>query len=383
MKVVCIFATLFFFFTTFAAENDPKNDSLWDQISGMEQIVLSVEYHGRRLDVWKEDNHGRYYVTPLCVMDPKTVKCDVDEFSPTNDYTFTFNVQLWDTLAATTIQLALKHQKGIDVKITDIHPLPMQNVKLSVNREDITSILKLNDRWHSIPNRPNGIIMDMGVRKKNSVITKQAQSDPGAFLSKTKLYFEFTMSTVQEVSKILNITGKTVAKSEFFTTLKNDYSNPNGEVILNSEDLNKLAKDIYRTVEINDRETAGYIKSDEQNQIIDHLLNEIKGQEVHSTGLYTNEWDSVFWDDIYARPDIQTEYFNETITYDSSKNQFKYNETKDNEFRKKIEDRYSKITKSSGKGSAGFSFLGFKIGGSGGKGGENVDEGENINNHET
>uniref|UniRef100_A0AC34FEI6 Uncharacterized protein n=1 Tax=Panagrolaimus sp. ES5 TaxID=591445 RepID=A0AC34FEI6_9BILA len=349
----------------------------------MEQIVLSVEYHGRRLNVWKEDNHGRYFVTPLCTMDPKSVKCDIDQFSPTNDYTFTFNVQLWDTLAATTIQVALLQQKGIDVKLSDIHPLPMQNVKLSVNREDMTSILKLNNRWQSHQSQQNNIIMDIGVKNKEFCdnMTKLAQADPGAFLSKTKLYFEFTMSTVQEVSKVLNITGKTVGKSDFFTTLKNDYSNANGEVILNSEDMNKLARDIYRTVEISDRETAGYIKSDEQDQIINHLLSEIKGQEVHSTGLYTNEWDSVFWDDIYARPDIQTEYFNETITYDSSKNHFKYDEAKDNEFRKKIEDRYSKITKSSGKGSAGFSFL--EIGGSGGKGGENVDEGEHIDDHET
>uniref|UniRef100_A0A914R5D9 Uncharacterized protein n=1 Tax=Panagrolaimus davidi TaxID=227884 RepID=A0A914R5D9_9BILA len=143
----------------------------------MEQIVLSVEYHGRRLNVWKEDNHGRYYVTPLCVMDPKTIVCDKDEFSANEHYIFTFNIQLWDTLAANTIQLALKQQKGIDIKTADIHPLPMQNVRLSINRDDMNSVLKIDNRWHSYQSQPNNILMNFGVKNeefcKNMVLQKK------------------------------------------------------------------------------------------------------------------------------------------------------------------------------------------------------------------
>lgn len=37
--------------------------SLWDQVVKMEQVVLSVEFNGRRLNVWQENkqDHIRYF----------------------------------------------------------------------------------------------------------------------------------------------------------------------------------------------------------------------------------------------------------------------------------------------------------------------------------
>uniref|UniRef100_A0A914P4N6 Uncharacterized protein n=1 Tax=Panagrolaimus davidi TaxID=227884 RepID=A0A914P4N6_9BILA len=158
----------------------------------------------------------------------------------------------------------------------------MQNVRLSINRDDMTSVLKIDNRWHSYQSQPNNILMNFGVKNEEFCknMTKQAKSDLAGFLSKIKLEFEFTMSTVQEEFRVLNITGKTIAKNEFFTELKNEYADKDGKIHLNSNDLNKLAHDIFRTVKITEAVTARYIKSDEENEIIGHLLNEIKGQEV-------------------------------------------------------------------------------------------------------
>lgn len=52
--------------------------------------------------------------------------------------------------------------------------------------------------------------------------------NPEHFFRGTKLYLEFTIVAGQQASRNFNVTGETVAKSSFFTTLRNDYSNDNG-----------------------------------------------------------------------------------------------------------------------------------------------------------
>ena len=84
----------------------------------------------------------------------------------------------------------------------------------------------------------------------------------------------------QQASRVVNITGKTIAKSDFFSKLVNDYSDKTGMVYLQSDDFNKLARDIYRTVATSDEVSADYIPSHEENQIISELLNVIKDQQV-------------------------------------------------------------------------------------------------------
>jgi hypothetical protein len=43
-------------------QHEADTMSLWDQVVKMEHVVLSVEYNGRRLNVWKENklDHNRY-----------------------------------------------------------------------------------------------------------------------------------------------------------------------------------------------------------------------------------------------------------------------------------------------------------------------------------
>lgn len=69
----------------------------------------------------------RFYVTPLCVLDTSSIKCDVDDYGDGNHHAFTFSLLLWDSLAAETVQLALR-QKGIEARASDIIPMPMQMV---------------------------------------------------------------------------------------------------------------------------------------------------------------------------------------------------------------------------------------------------------------
>jgi hypothetical protein len=67
-------------------------------------------------------------VTPLCILDTTAINCIKNEYAYAEQYVFSFFVWLWDSLAVRTVQLALK-QKDIEVKESDIIPLPMQMVR--------------------------------------------------------------------------------------------------------------------------------------------------------------------------------------------------------------------------------------------------------------
>uniref|UniRef100_A0AC34F7C0 Uncharacterized protein n=1 Tax=Panagrolaimus sp. ES5 TaxID=591445 RepID=A0AC34F7C0_9BILA len=324
----------------------------------MEQIFLSVEYNGRRLNVWREDvhNYTRFFVTPLCVLDTSSVKCIQDKYSYENPNVFSFYIQLWDADAAGIVQLALK-QKGIEVLPSDIIPLPMQMVRLSLNRNEKLSEITVDDRWRSYQGQPNGILFDLWIRNKDfcTEMVKDAKTDPETFLDRTKLYFEFTMFVGQEASRIINITGSTIMKSEFFAKLSNEYGDKNaGIVYLQSDDMNKLAREIYRNTAFHDQQTDNYITSKDENEIIKELLNEIKGENILSSQLKLDEWKSVFWNDIFSKPDLQTTYLNDILTFDADKNHFKYEETNDQNFIGDLETQYGKETVKSKQGKVGF-----------------------------
>uniref|UniRef100_A0A914PLV1 Uncharacterized protein n=1 Tax=Panagrolaimus davidi TaxID=227884 RepID=A0A914PLV1_9BILA len=310
----------------------------------MEQIIISVEYHGRRLNVWKEDAFGytRYFVTPICVMDTNSVKCVKDKYSNVDRFAFSFYVKVWDSDAAKAVQLKLK-QKGFKAEASDIIPLPMQIVKLSINHAILSPEVQLdNNKWKPHQGQQNRILFEIGLKNETfcNEMVSDAKEDPQTFLDALNLYFKFTMVVSQQSSRNLNITGKSVANSKLFTNLANSYSNQTtGFMFLQSDDVKDLSRDIYNTFTISDEVSGDYVEPEKENQIILELFNEIKGQQILSSDLTKDEWNSVFWDDIYSRPDIQTEYFNETLTYDSDTKHFKYNETKDKEFRERNEHR--------------------------------------------
>lgn len=187
------------------------------------------------------------------------------------------------------------------------------------------------------------------------------------------------MIVQHKASRNLNITGKTVTKSSIFSSLTNHYSNKDGKnkeeiaapmlfkffftfigiVYLTSKDVNTLARSIMRVIAVEEEVTSNYIPSKQEHEIIHELLGVVSDQKVQSNEFTKDEWNSVFWDDIFSRPDIQSEYSNEVFKYDETKNQFKYNATKDHEFREKTEARFNKESQTGKSRKGGFSWKKF------------------------
>uniref|UniRef100_A0A914CMV2 Uncharacterized protein n=1 Tax=Acrobeloides nanus TaxID=290746 RepID=A0A914CMV2_9BILA len=290
----------------------------------MEHVIASVEHYGRQLHVWKEEKEGynRFYVTPLCELINSSIHCIQNKYADDERYIYRFSVRLWD-----------------------------KQVRLNMDKW-ITKRIHAHNGWRSNQNQPSTLNFELFIKDKwlCQRLVKDSIKDPGEFLANFKLELEFTIISGQTESHNLNITGSMLRKTNFFTYLSNEV-NAYGNIYLTSTDCNKLAKNIYQQVAVDDVMTSGYIPSEQENHIIQELLGIISEQQVESTRLSELEWNSVFWDDIFTRPDIQTEYLNEVFTYNQSCNCFNFHSNKEREFYDKISYQYAnKISKSSGDG---------------------------------
>uniref|UniRef100_A0AC34G077 Uncharacterized protein n=1 Tax=Panagrolaimus sp. ES5 TaxID=591445 RepID=A0AC34G077_9BILA len=167
MKLL-LFATLFFIIsvTTGSPAGAPVQN-LWDQIVRQEQVVLSVTYRGRILNVWKQgiNNYTRFYVSPLCNIDVNSFSCEKDVFHDPPRMIFGLKIKLWDFQVATVVQKALK-QKGISVETGDIVILPMQFVRIKLDAPN--SYMEADDKWKSFGDEP--LVMAFQLYPKDEVV---------------------------------------------------------------------------------------------------------------------------------------------------------------------------------------------------------------------
>lgn len=129
--------------------------------------------------------------------------------------------------------------------------------------------------------------------------------------------------------------------------------------------MKRLSREIYNRAAYNEEVSSDYIASAQESQIIEELLGILKENKIDSSDLAKDEWNSVYWDDIFTRPDIQTEYANEVLKYDETEKHLIFDSEKDKKFRQKTEDKFSKQTSNGKKGGGGFGFAGFSINASG------------------
>uniref|UniRef100_A0A914PJZ1 Uncharacterized protein n=1 Tax=Panagrolaimus davidi TaxID=227884 RepID=A0A914PJZ1_9BILA len=71
------------------------------------------------------------------------------------------------------------------------------------------------------------------------------------------------------------------------------------------------------------------------------LLQNFKQDKIQSIKLSKEKWDSVFWDNIFTRPDVQTSFLDQTMKFDKKKKEFKMDTKKAEAFMKKLANKHS------------------------------------------
>uniref|UniRef100_A0AC34FI63 Uncharacterized protein n=1 Tax=Panagrolaimus sp. ES5 TaxID=591445 RepID=A0AC34FI63_9BILA len=132
---------------------------------------------------------------------------------------------------------------------------------------------------------------------------------------------------------------------------------PYGMVYLKSEDANKLAHEVFNSVSFDEEVSSDYKESKNEDSIIKELLKIFQQDKIQSIKLTDEKWDSVFWDDIFTRPDIQTSYLNNVMKYNENENNFKFDKKSADAFRQKVATEHT--DSNSFSVGVGASFAGF------------------------
>ena len=120
--------------------------------------------------------------------------------------------------------------------------------------------------------------------------------------------------------------------------------------------MNKLARDVAHNVVASEEVTGNYIGTDQEDQLVSKIIDMLKEQKVLANEIQKDDWNSVFWNDIFSRPDVQTSHYNQSFTYDQGKKHFIYNEAKDKQFRSSIQDQSHRDSQNSASSSVGANY---------------------------
>uniref|UniRef100_A0AC34GUP3 Uncharacterized protein n=1 Tax=Panagrolaimus sp. ES5 TaxID=591445 RepID=A0AC34GUP3_9BILA len=165
--------------------------------------------------------------------------------------------------------------------------------------------------------------------------------NPQNFINEFRPQFEFTLVASSTTSRHIKITGNFLQKSSFYSTLTNHNADKDGYVYLTSQDANKLAHEVYTSASFDEEVSKGYQASEQEDTIIKELLKNFEQDKVQSIGLSKEKWDSVFWDNIFTRPDIQTSFLNEVAKVDGHKKRVKFDDKKAKQFAKRLAKEHS------------------------------------------
>uniref|UniRef100_A0A914BZT0 LisH domain-containing protein n=1 Tax=Acrobeloides nanus TaxID=290746 RepID=A0A914BZT0_9BILA len=340
------------------------DDNLDNMVIERKNILVDFLYSdGGYLDVWKDPKFTRYYVTPICEIVAESTKCLDNEYDAQHPYIVVLPIRLWNDNVAQAAALAItdkiRDNSSIDelVQPNDCRPLPIKSARL------VTTNAKLNFEFPS-GFQPN--VLSEGKETKFSLYPKDksmcekiendVKQNPTTFLEKTNLYLEYTMTVGKQTSRSVNVTSESLTNSEAFSILSNTYENKNGTVYLTSSDMNKFSKDVLRTINIIDTSTSDYIATEEEENLIKNLIQGLQEKMDLSEKLPKDEWESVFWSDLFTRPDIETSYLESAFSYDKGKDRFIYDTKKEDEFYGKLQDKLDTYNDNSWAGSASASF---------------------------
>uniref|UniRef100_A0A914V6B5 Uncharacterized protein n=1 Tax=Plectus sambesii TaxID=2011161 RepID=A0A914V6B5_9BILA len=165
-----------------------------------------------------------------------------------------------------------------------------------------------------------------------------------------------------------------------FAQLKN-MDQTNGERLLTSSDLNRLAQEIVSSVVASEITTGAYVDKPDQVSFASLLERQLSSGTIDSKQLSSDQWKSVFWQEEFVRPDHYTNYLNRALTYDKGTNKFSFDNETESEARKHVASDLKKDSSNthswSAQASAGF--LGFGGSASGGSSNGNSQSSQDKN----
>uniref|UniRef100_A0A914R6W2 Uncharacterized protein n=1 Tax=Panagrolaimus davidi TaxID=227884 RepID=A0A914R6W2_9BILA len=132
-----------------------------------------------------------------------------------------------------------------------------------------------------------------------------------------------------------------------------------GEIYLTSSDVNKLSHEVVNSAIYQEQVSSDYIPAENEDEAVNALMKLFQKDKLESVNLSKEKWGSVFWSNIFTRPDVQTDFLNSVLKLDKNGKSFKYDKEAEKAFQEKLANEH-KESKTVG-GGGGISIAGWGI----------------------
>jgi len=298
--------------------NDDDVDSSTSSLSRLEispTNLPSMDYGDFRINIYAHSSNDRqmnnllkrYYYSPLCVLNHKSVKSSFNHV--TNQAQVRFPIEMWNSDIEKAI---LKHTSALvnhPLTKNQIQVLPIEDLKLV---PDVPGLYNISKSWIKYQHLPRSVNFTLTCQNRSVCdrLADQMRSGPHQFdYLKLVLRLESHTSKRREVL----IRFDSAIKGDLIAKLKQRY--PEQEtVILTAADEKRLVSESLSNIVVeifHDFEEEAIIAPASEKRIQDILMDLMESSKVSIKEQSLEMWKSVFWNDDNYRPDKIAKTMNE------------------------------------------------------------------------
>ena len=211
--------------------------------------------------------------------------------------------------------------------IEDVELKPMEQIRIVWNADarKIAQEFQLIQNWIVNTHLPTVAKFHFVCRSLKSCkkLKKSMKNSPEMFDS---LELQYSINSQRSSRRTLKIQGSNFEQSKLWAQLEN-MNTENPIRYLNSEDLKKMSTETSQNIVASIATDNDYADTGEELKLCEIIENLLRKNREETSAFEDIQWDSVFWDPGWARPDKLTNYLNKIYSKDEKDESiFKLNE---------------------------------------------------------
>ncbi|XP_075257114.1 uncharacterized protein LOC142349195 [Convolutriloba macropyga] len=275
--------------------------------------IATVPFGVGHISVYEHSGiQGRYYAMPLAYLLNNTATPSQNFLTGQSE--MSFDVLLWSLEAREAVYRHLRANFDSQVATEEIEVMPMDKIRLvwRSNVRSLTNDLKIDDSWKSSNSRSS--IATFHFTCSTLVVCEQLatymENNSDKF---DALELEFVISGQNSFRRDLKISASNIKSGNFWAKLTNMH-NTAAVRYLKSADMNLLLSETRQNIFGSLITEQGYVETGSEVKLREAIENILEKTEVEVSDFEDIQWESVFWEPSWARPDKLTSFLNHVIT---------------------------------------------------------------------
>ncbi|PAA58973.1 hypothetical protein BOX15_Mlig026829g5 [Macrostomum lignano] len=255
------------------------------------QFMLSIFQHLTK--------NNTFYITPLVLLDHRSGSLMHNPF--TEYWELRFSVIMWDMELQASVYNFLTTVKG--VRNPDVKLLPMERVRFQWQSRSrpIVKKLVMETEFIATHHLPRLLTLTFACKNQSqcAMLKDKVREDPESLDS---LKLDCFLTAQKTASKTVRVTTDNLMQSTTFSKLLMLPKDGNYRY-MRADDFNNLVQETYSSVRATTIRSTEYVEKYDELNIVRLIESALKQDEVITSTLSQTQWQSVFWDPTFARPD--------------------------------------------------------------------------------